>query len=440
MSASGENETLNIWSKGHTKKNVKHMLEDYMNDADENEGLMVDAKATGCSSKRCFWGTCVTFVILAVTLALVFTVGGVGNQLRASQNMAKDDDNFDDRINNGSFETNANVDFVDSIVDDDTPFRIPSNMAGNFDDDDEFDVGSDSKDGEILSSVTGSNQDFVQDFDDDLDDDDFDDDDFDDDNDDDDFDDDDFDDDETVPGCQDDPDFRIAGHADHGCEWANIKLVYQRCAHEGMVENCPATCDPACRVDPYDDDDQESAQYIEELVEEKGATPAFVEDTANYCVDDPLFRYKNQDFKGCSWVAAKLTRKRCSHPGVTEACRLTCDPICQLESASAEEGEPTPTPTYLTYDPTSDPTSDETGAPTEGPTWSCENNPDFRKDGIEYEDCNWAAEKLTVKRCAHEGVAENCPGVCYPECQDDAARTNTAKVRSKKPVDDWDQF
>jgi len=136
------------------------------------------------------------------------------------------------------------------------------------------------------------------------------------------------------------------------CEWVGRRedQKVQRCAIEGMSTHCPSTC---------------------------GTCETCNDSTMRWNLPAELNKMKKRH---CAWTARKNTATRCSIPGVSETCRLTCkfgDDCCIDD-------------TDFTFPMISDPTKEQTCA------WILKNNVETRKSNY----------------CGNAGIAASCPESC----------------------------
>ncbi len=120
--------------------------------------------------------------------------------------------------------------------------------------------------------------------------------------------------------CMDNPSFRFEGASTQNCEWVASKFTSFRCSETGVVENCPATCNPDC--------DNESTSPPTSDFDDDGK---YDDDDDNYdevCGNNPNFRFQGEPDKNCEWVGQKFTSFRCSEAEVSENCPGTCNPDC----------------------------------------------------------------------------------------------------------------
>jgi len=98
---------------------------------------------------------------------------------------------------------------------------------------------------------------------------------------------------------------------------------------------------------PDFEDDDDNVRFRPPVT---GKLESQIEFHDEYCHDNPGFLHNGERGQDCTWVADFDTVARCTRLGVTENCRLTCDPDC-----SAPTAYPTENPTEV---PTLDPTYD----------------------------------------------------------------------------------
>ncbi len=172
------------------------------------------------------------------------------------------------------------------------------------------------------------------------------------------------------------------------------------------------------------------------------------------CEDDPDFLYQGVEGQDCEWAGSEHLGDRCGHIEVYESCLWTCHPECKLKYAEEEEETSTPEPTEpeeviyeeeeeeeekiavaliepeeeenRIYAPTPIEEEEEeaifeeetsTSTSTWGPIEWCVDDPDFLYEGVEGQDCEWAASPEHLgDRCGHIEVYESCLWTCHPEC------------------------
>ncbi len=96
--------------------------------------------------------------------------------------------------------------------------------------------------------------------------------------------------------------FKINNAFTRDCKWVARKNTINRCKFEGVQEMCANTCESCRRC-------QDSSNRFR--LEWKG----------------------NMIFRDCTWVKNKQTIMRCRQPGVSDACRATCD-VCKFYNNS----------------------------------------------------------------------------------------------------------
>ena len=401
-----EEETLNIWSKGHSRRSFQRMLEGsvrnrIMEDADgwmgvnihpvigeEADGLMNKdsddddqpdktvrlqvRKSIVASEVRSRWFEATLVTLIVVSLILIITVISVD---RAGDKNLR----INNSTNTGFTSDDAMSGFYnDDLLDDDTP-DLPWGPGFPTDDieGDDF-VSTGTKVPDETNPPPPQN---------------------------------------NYLYCIDEPIWED-GNQFKDCSWhSDILTKQQRCASKPYRENCRATCSPGCN-----------------------SIAAKNEKSDVSCVDDPSFRYKGHSQEDCEWASRLDTEKRCSHEEVFLGCPATCDPECQEkgddEDSNGDSGGDTLDGTeFPTENPTSLPTAmptildefDEDDDDPEDASFDdvddyvlCQDDPKWYREGTNsiFEDCNWAAEKNTIERCDHEGMMENCPATCDPDCKE----------------------
>lgn len=182
-------------------------------------------------------------------------------------------------------------------------------------------------------------------------------------------------------------------------------------------------------VPPYPSTEDED-EIEDEIEDEEEAAPGSPE----FCVDDPDYRYFGEARHSCEWVAEQHTANRCGDPKILENCRATCHPECNGGIFGSEEEESEPQENMeqeeernengeefeeeeeedMDGEEFEEEEEDETDE--EEDAISCIDDVDFRYQGVESKDCDWAFAKFTNFRCGKPEVLAACPATCSPEC------------------------
>ncbi len=199
--------------------------------------------------------------------------------------------------------------------------------------------------------------------------------------------------------CIDDPDYRYFGNEEHDCAWVGEKHTANRCNHIKVMEHCRATCDPDCIGSNTFTPTSTLTDVETETPTSTSTDPVEDDYVPGQCMDNPNFRFEDVDDQDCYWVGEKFISYRCSESGVSENCPATCNPNCN------------PTSSAMT-----NPQEEEEEPKEEWSGDACTNNPNFRFEDVDDQDCYWVGEKFTSYRCSESGVSENCPAICDPDC------------------------
>jgi hypothetical protein len=184
--------------------------------------------------------------------------------------------------------------------------------------------------------------------------------------------------------CNDNETFRFEGEDSQDCEWVAAEHTQYRCSQEKVFEKCAKTCNPVCPGSSLSSPPTSSPTTSPNSPPTSSPTTSPTTSPTNsptaFCSNDPDFGLNGVKAKSCEWVAKQKTSERCKKPGVMDACRQTCNPVC---AAAAVD---------------------------------CTDDPDFRLNGINGKSCEWVERQKTNKRCKKAGVMDSCRRTCNPSC------------------------